>query len=70
MSFMFNCHKVIKAVWVPVMALTAQAADIDALVKEDLKNEVRPGGVNGSPFWNGNSRFFMYPPAPPACLKK
>lgn len=39
------------------------AADIDALVREDLKHEVRPGGVNGSPFWNANARFFMYAPS-------
>ena len=40
-----------------------KSADIASLVKADLKNEVRPGDVNGSPFWNSNSRFFMYPPA-------
>ena len=46
-----------------VLAGTAGAADIAALVKEDLRHEVRPGGVNGQPFWNGSARFFMYPPA-------
>ena len=46
-----------------VLAFAAQAADVAALVAEDLRHEVRPGGVNGSPFWNANARFFMYPPA-------
>ena len=41
----------------------AESADITALVREDLKHEVRPGGVNGRPFWNGAARFFMYPPS-------
>ena len=44
------------------LAFAAQAADIVALVKEDQKHEVRLGGVNGSPFWDANARFFMYPP--------
>ena len=30
---------------------------------EDLNNEIRPGGRNGSPFWNGNALVFIYPPA-------
>lgn len=37
--------------------------DIAELVQEDIRHEVHPGGVNGAPFWNGNARFFMYPPA-------
>ena len=37
--------------------------EIRKLVAEDLKHEVRPGGVNGQPFWNKAARFFMYPPA-------
>ena len=31
--------------------------------REDLSHEVRPGGRNGSPFWNKNARVFIYPPA-------
>ena len=46
-----------------IAAFGGRAADIAALVKEDLRHEVRPGGVNGQPFWNGAARFFMYPPA-------
>ena len=59
--------------WAALMAISAMGlaaigeepkpVDIDALVKEDLRHEVRPGGVNGSPFWNINARVFMYPPA-------
>ena len=48
-------------------SLAAEAAldkeEIRKLVAEDLRNEVRPGGVNGQPFWNKAARFFMYPPA-------
>ena len=39
------------------------SVDIAALVREDLRHEVHPGGVGGRPFWNGNARFFMYAPA-------
>ena len=34
-----------------------------AASREDLGNEIRPGGRDGSPFWNGNARVFVYPPA-------
>ena len=44
-------------------AIAVQAADIAALAREDLRHEVRPGGVEGRPFWNNFSRMFMYPPA-------
>ena len=37
--------------------------DLAKAVAEDLKKPVRPGGVNGQPFWNGSSYLFMYPPA-------
>lgn len=37
--------------------------DIAKLVEEDLRHEVHPGGVNGRPFWNKESLFFMYPPS-------
>ena len=32
------------------------------MVAADLARPVRPGGVEGRPFWNGYSIFFMYPP--------
>ena len=38
-------------------------SEIAKLVAEDLAHEVRPGGVDGRPFWNGAARFFMYPPS-------
>ena len=31
--------------------------------REDLRCEIRPGGRDGRPFWNGRARVFMYPPA-------
>ena len=37
-----------------------------ALMEEshlDLANEIRPGGVGGRAFWNGNARVFIYPPS-------
>lgn len=37
--------------------------ELARLVAEDLKKPVRPGGVNGQPFWNVSSMQFMYPPA-------
>lgn len=49
-----------------VVACTA-AGDVDseiaAAVREDISHVIRPGGVNGSPFWNGNAVMFMYPPS-------
>ena len=33
------------------------------MVAHDLEKPVRPGGVNGRPFWNKYSVQFMYPPA-------
>jgi len=46
-----------------VTGTAAGAEDWTAQVAEDLAHEVRPGGVNGQPFWNGNAILFMYPPA-------
>jgi len=46
-----------------VMGMAVGAEDWTAQVAEDLAHEVRPGGVNGQPFWNANAIFFMYPPA-------
>ena len=41
----------------------ASEAELARLVEEDLSHTVRPGGVDGSPFWNGNARWFMYAPS-------
>lgn len=38
-------------------------ADLAARADSDYANPVRPGGVDGSPFWNVYARMFMYPPA-------
>ena len=37
-------------------------ADLAARVREELTHEIRPGGVDGQEFWNGNAQMFMYPP--------
>ena len=52
---------------VSVLAIAMLAAsnvpqEIDDLNARDLAAEVRPGGVDGSPFWNVNSRQFLYAP--------
>ena len=36
---------------------------LEALNREDLLAEVRPGGVKGSPFWNVCAKQFLYAPA-------
>ena len=41
----------------------ASDAELAKLVAEDLSHPVRPGGVNGQAFWNGNALWFVYPPA-------
>ena len=46
-----------------VSSATSTTADLDALAREDYAHAIRPGGVDGSPFWNKYSRMFMYPPA-------
>ena len=38
-------------------------ADLAARVREELTHEIRPGGVDGQLFWNGNAQMFMYPPS-------
>lgn len=55
---------------VTTIVLAALAADISGRaaliardVAADLAQAVRPGGVNGRPFWNANAIMFMYPPA-------
>ncbi len=41
----------------------AALAALKAQVAADLKEPVHPGGVDGRPFWNKHSEWFMYPPA-------
>ena len=48
---------------VGAVGVTAPDPDIVAAVKEDIGHVIRPGGVDGSPFWNGNAVMFMYPPS-------
>ena len=43
--------------------MTSSEAGLARLVVEDLARPVRPGGVDGRPFWNANAVWFMYPPA-------
>ena len=38
-------------------------ADLASRVREELTHEIRPGGVDGQLFWNGNAQMFMYPPS-------
>lgn len=44
-------------------ALAASDVELAALVAQDLREPVRPGGVNGQAFWNMNALTFMYPPS-------
>ena len=37
--------------------------DLAEDARTEMRRAVRPGGVDGHAFWNGHSRFFMYPPA-------
>ena len=39
------------------------AADLAAAAAAEMRRVVRPGGVEGRPFWNANCSYFMYPPA-------
>lgn len=40
-----------------------RAALLGRAVSQDIGLPVRPGAVQGQPFWNGHSLWFMYPPA-------
>ena len=46
-----------------ISAFSAVGADLEDAVGRDIVTPVRPGGVNGQEFWNGNALWFMYPPA-------
>ena len=50
-------------VFASLAAASAEAADLAARVAADIVRPVRPGGVDGRPFWNGHALWFMYPPA-------
>ena len=47
-------------------SVPAAVRDYYALLDDsraDLKHEIRPGGLGGSPFWNGKAKLFIYPPS-------
>ena len=46
-----------------ISAFSAVGADLEDAVSRDIVTPVRPGGVNGQEFWNGNALWFMYPPS-------
>lgn len=46
-----------------VADVNSERAALAARVREELTHEIRPGGVDGQEFWNGNAQMFMYPPA-------
>ena len=41
----------------------AADSELAAMVARDLREPVRPGGVDGQAFWNMNALSFMYPPS-------
>ena len=45
------------------VTLGGTTADLVRKVAEDVVRPVRPGGVDGRPFWNVKALWFMYPPA-------
>ena len=48
-----------------VADVNSERAALAARVREELTHEIRPGGVDGQDFWNGNAQMFMYPPSCP-----
>ena len=49
----------------PAASVPQAVRDYYALMaenREDLRHEIRPGGRDGSPFWNERARLFLYPP--------
>ena len=44
-------------------ASTPERDSLVAAVAADLERPVRPGGIEGRPFWNAHSIRFLYPPA-------
>ncbi len=51
------------AFWVAVASGAATISELTEMVTRDLREPVRPGGVNGQAFWNMNAMSFMYPPS-------
>ena len=51
------------AATLPENAVPAADDELRRLVAEDVAKPVRPAGVDGQPFWNGNALWFMYPPS-------
>lgn len=47
----------------PAVNFNSERAKLAARVQEELSHEIRPGGVDGQEFWNGNAQMFMYPPS-------
>lgn len=48
-----------------VADVNSERAALAARVRDELTHEIRPGGVDGQDFWNGNAQMFMYPPSFP-----
>ena len=46
-----------------VLTAVADWKEINAQARDAASRPIRPGGVNGSPFWNVKARAFMNPPA-------
>jgi len=49
----------------PAADAGSERAALAARVRDELAHEIRPGGVDGQEFWNGNAQMFMYPPSFP-----
>ena len=47
----------------PFADASSERAALAARVRDELAHEIRPGGVGGQEFWNGNAQMFMYPPS-------
>ena len=50
----------------PAASVPQAVSDYYALMaesREDLRHEIRPGGRDGSPFWNERALLFIYPPS-------
>lgn len=60
---MIDMMKVCFAAVAVMVSLAGAAETLAEAVAKDLERPVRPGGVEGRPFWNRYSVQFMYPPA-------
>jgi len=56
-----------KVLLIAVVALAGFPAgavsSLETLARDDYAHAIRPGGVDGAPFWNVYARMFLYPPA-------